>query len=67
MQNIALYELGKIIHDERLEEARLARLARSVRHDRARRFTLMERRRFSSFQSQGDASAGCVPCPSPSV
>jgi hypothetical protein len=66
MEHIA-YELGKIIHDERLEEARRERLARSVRQKRHRRFAWMGRPRVPQLQVQEGTAARCVPCPSPSV
>jgi len=64
MEHIA-YELGKIVHDERLEEARRERFARSVRQRRHRRFTRTERPRVPQFRVQEETAACCVPCPSP--
>ena len=61
------YELGKIVRDQQLEEARRARLARSVRQTRHRRFAWLERLQVRLFPVKEETAARCVPCPSPSL
>jgi len=67
MHHIALYELGKIIHEERLEEANRFRLARSARPETHRRPDWTKRERHAQFKFQEETAPGCVPCPSLSV
>jgi len=61
MQHMATYELGKIIHGERLEEARRERLARSVGPKHRRSFVWTERKLVPHFRPARQTTTYCVP------
>lgn len=67
MHHIALYELGRIIQEERLEEARRFRLARPAQSKTHRRPDWTKRERLPQFRLRDETAPGCVACPSPSV